>query len=466
MEVTGPPLELRFTGGWVRDKLLGVQSHDIDVALSTMTGWQFGLQLQQFVEKNGSQYEDWAASVGVKAELGGLHQIAANPEKSKHLETITTRMFGFDIDFVNLRKESYSEESRNPQMEFGTPEEDALRRDATINAMFYNLHSMKIEDFTNKGMEDMDKEVIRTPLAPFQTFKDDPLRVLRLIRFASRLGYTVEPNTELAMKEKSIHDALRAKISRERVGVEVGKMVWGPDPHRALMLISDLDLYASVFANPKDDYVPDLTACPRVYDGLQIILSKCADLNEILHTSDDIALCWYLAAYVPWADKKMSDVVGAAREGIKATNHVSKVLGDAVKNRKQVLELVDEVGRGDGNMRRSLVGMTLRGLGSSWRWQVLYSMLCDFASEEDSGKAVIEKYSSFLAYLKSQNLLGAAEMVPVINGNKIRRVLDAGSGPWLRRALEMVMEWQLDNPEGKREDAAGMISQRRGELGL
>ena len=84
-------------------------------------------------------------------------------------------------------------------MEFGTPEEDALRRDATVNALFYNINTEQIEDFTNQGFDDMAKRIIRTPLEPYQTFKDDPLRVLRLIRFASRLDYTIDSESLKAM---------------------------------------------------------------------------------------------------------------------------------------------------------------------------------------------------------------------------------------------------------------------------
>jgi tRNA nucleotidyltransferase (CCA-adding enzyme) len=240
------PIILRFTGGWVRDKLLGVPSHDIDVAINNMTGLQFGMRLKEYLEIPGN-----AEKYGLDAKkVTGLHKIEANPEKSKHLETVTTRILGLDIDLVNLRKETYTDDSRNPQMEFGTPEEDAMRRDATVNALFYNINTQQIEDFTNQGFDDMAKRVIRTPLEPYQTFKDDPLRVLRLIRFASRLDYTIDPEALKAMSNTDIKDALRRKISRERVGVELEKALRGPDPHDAMRLVYDLGLYFTIFSDP------------------------------------------------------------------------------------------------------------------------------------------------------------------------------------------------------------------------
>lgn len=224
-----PETILRFTGGWVRDKLLGVDSHDIDVGISSMTGYQFGMALKDYLDvpENLEKYKKALPNEELSDAIVSLHKIDANPEKSKHLETVTTKIFGLDIDLVNLRKETYSEDSRNPQMEFGTAEEDALRRDATINALFYNLNESKLEDLTKRGLDDMKKRIIRTPLEPYQTFKDDPLRVLRLIRFATRLGYKIDQETESAMQNEDISVALRLKISKERVLTELDKMLHG-----------------------------------------------------------------------------------------------------------------------------------------------------------------------------------------------------------------------------------------------
>lgn len=219
---SGEKVVLRWAGGWVRDKLLGKPSHDIDVAINCMTGEVFGDKIREFCdilankEKHNLRPED----------IGHLHTIGKNPEKSKNLETATVKLFGLDVDFVNLRTETYTEDSRNPQVEFGTAEEDARRRDATVNALFYNIHTGEVEDFVG-GLPDMEAGIIRTPMDPFQTFMDDPLRVLRLVRFASRLGFTIAPSTRESMGDARVLDALRVKISRERVGIEVEKMLKG-----------------------------------------------------------------------------------------------------------------------------------------------------------------------------------------------------------------------------------------------
>lgn len=215
-------VQLRFAGGWVRDRLLEIPSNDIDVAISAMTGVSFAQHIKEYVAVKGNLEKHNMRS----HDLGSLHTIKKNPEKSKNLETATVKLLGLDVDFVNLRKETYKEDSRTPEMEFGTPQEDAMRRDASINALFYNLHSNEIEDFTG-GLEDLQKGILRTPMDPVMTFKDDPLRVLRIIRFATRLEYKLDKATDEAMKREDIRTALKLKISRERVGIELEKMLRG-----------------------------------------------------------------------------------------------------------------------------------------------------------------------------------------------------------------------------------------------
>ena len=128
---------IRIAGGWVRDKLLGMDSEDLDIALDTIKGEAFALHLQEFAQCQGLEFSHVAT-------------ISVNPEKSKHLETATAHILGKSIDFVHLRTETYNEDSRNPLVGFGTPLEDALRRDITINTLFYNIQTEEVEDFTQK----------------------------------------------------------------------------------------------------------------------------------------------------------------------------------------------------------------------------------------------------------------------------------------------------------------------------
>jgi tRNA nucleotidyltransferase (CCA-adding enzyme) len=132
------------------------------------------------------------------------------------LETATARFMGLELDFVNLRSEEYTESSRIPDsMKFGTPKEDAERRDLTINSLFYNLHTEVVEDCTGMGIEDIRNGIIRTPLDPMKTFIDDPLRVLRAVRFAARLDFKITLEVKNAMMDE------RVKVGSAKVTLTV-----------------------------------------------------------------------------------------------------------------------------------------------------------------------------------------------------------------------------------------------------
>lgn len=158
---------LRCAGGWVRDKLLGKDSVDIDIALDNLLGTQFAEHLSAYLESKGQK-------------AGRIAVVQANPEKSKHLETAKVKINELEVDLVNLRSETYVSDAahRIPEMAFGTPEQDALRRDFTFNSMFYNINTGSVEDFTGKGKRDLADGIVRTPMQPQETFMDGTLSTI------------------------------------------------------------------------------------------------------------------------------------------------------------------------------------------------------------------------------------------------------------------------------------------------
>ena len=127
----------------------------------------------------------------------------------------------FELDFVHLRAEEYAADSRVPTARFGDIHEDALRRDLTINALYYNLHTGQCEDITGMGIQDIKQRRIRTPLPPLQTLCDDPLRAFRVIRFATRFAFRMDPDLVAAFDDIQMQDNLRIKVSKERIRVEL-----------------------------------------------------------------------------------------------------------------------------------------------------------------------------------------------------------------------------------------------------
>ena len=245
-----PPqeLEIRVAGGWVRDKILGLQTHDVDIAVDKMMGVSFATLIQKYLL---SLPENHPARCKTKYPKMGV--IAANPAQSKHLETATMKVHNIDIDVCHLRAEEiYQEHSRIPTAIVGTPFQDAQRRDFTLNALFFNLKTMQVEDWTRRGMHDLRKRRLVTPLDPKTTFEDDPLRVLRAIRFAVRYQLELDEGLKEACMTPKIHKALQVKVSRERVGKELEGMLSGKgaNPQLALSTIARLKLAGGVFMFP------------------------------------------------------------------------------------------------------------------------------------------------------------------------------------------------------------------------
>ena len=183
-----------------------------------------------------------------------------NPEiKISVFKTYGTAMFryeGIDLEFVGARKESYSEESRNPEVEQGTLEDDQKRRDFTINALAISLNKDDFGELVDpfNGVEDIRNRVLRTPLKPEKTYSDDPLRMMRAIRFASTLKFSIEKSSFLAIKK----EAERIKIvTIERVMVEFNKIMLSEKPSIGLKLLKDTGLLGLI--------IPELT----VLEGIE-----------------------------------------------------------------------------------------------------------------------------------------------------------------------------------------------------
>jgi len=247
-------------GGYIRDLILGVGKKDIDI----------------LVVGDGTAYaEELGRRLGVEDVL-----VYGN------FGTANFHYGDFDIEFVAARKESYTPESRNPLVEPSTFEDDISRRDFTVNALAASINSGNFGELLDlyNGLDDINAGVIRTPLEPDTTFDDDPLRIMRAIRFVSRFGFTIEEETLNAIIRKAPRLSI---ISRERITDEFLKVLASDRPGMGLRLMYETGVMKEIFPE-----VHNLGGVEQVneYHHKDVFYHTCEVVDNISRFTNDVWL--------------------------------------------------------------------------------------------------------------------------------------------------------------------------------
>ena len=243
-----------IVGGAVRDLMMKREIKDIDVVVNIQGG---GLKLARHLDNLGML----------------LHAPVEYPQYS--VSMFVLKAFpDVEIEAVQTRKEQYLDStSRNPETAFGTIEEDAIRRDLTINALYLNVSTNEIVDLTG-GMEDINNHVIRvTNRDPDIVFDDDPLRILRVVRFASRFGWEIEKETWDSMFRNSFRLEI---ISTERINDEFSKMMTGENPRKALEMLKELELIQYIIP----ELIPLYNCRQNEFHGYDMVWEHTLDVVE------------------------------------------------------------------------------------------------------------------------------------------------------------------------------------------
>mmetsp|Transcript_22652 Transcript_22652/g.31600 ORF Transcript_22652/g.31600 Transcript_22652/m.31600 type:complete len:618 (-) Transcript_22652:148-2001(-) len=481
---SGSKTVLRAAGGWVRDKLLGLESDDIDLALDDELGRNFATKVHEYLVQEGESVSE----VGV---------IQMNPDQSKHLETARLKVRGVWLDLVNLRAEAYAEDSRIPTTtEFGTPTQDAYRRDLTINSMFYNLNTGSIEDWTGMGLSDLRNKVIRTPLPPMDTFLDDPLRVLRAVRFSARFNFMLHPDLMEAAALENVRLALRDKVSKERVGTELDGMLKSRDPVAAMRNLLRMGIFEIVFQVPQGSTLPP----GRHYAGPCVAAMKASheliqELGPQFFTKQEVRMCLLASLLLPLQDcaltvkkkkvmvpgviikeefkfnSKDADTVVALHSAARELVHVAAELGlEGVHPRPGVepAQTRSEEAGGGGYPAHLCIatGLLIRKLKEAWRVVLplvaiqdipcVLNLLDDecnvnFDLEPKENTFEASRRASLTHQLvhmvEAMGLERAWEIKPLIDGNTMMKLMGlTKGGPKLGEYMDAQLRWQLQNP--------------------
>lgn len=462
----------RVAGGWVRDKLLHKNSSDIDIALDNMKGSEIAKMI------NDELFP------GIKKH--GV--IKVNTEKGKNLETATIKICGVWIDFVNLRNDI-------PE-QFGTPEEDALRRDTTINSLFYNINNNTIEDFTKKGIDDLMNGIIRTPIEPYLTYKDDALRILRAVRFACRYSFVISDEIYQCLNDynEEVRGLLRDNITNNRIQKELYQIFEDNNPQSGIYFLYKMNIFDLCFRLPlnckelfnRSDLIhKEITYSTNmilighyIYNTIKDSLGNISDnlFNQV--NKKDLFLSLLSINYAKYKSKhngvNMPLSQAIIKHGLDGPNcdvmHSSRLtscvddysflINSQISNRVKVGKFMLKI-------KYENIGiLIICALASDYLKTINYDNsfeVIGFANEEQLSKVII-KHNNFIQYIYKENLLHIDEMKTLLDGNEIMTELKIKPGKHLGVLLDQLLEKQIETPDLTRGLAVEFLQKKREEF--
>jgi tRNA nucleotidyltransferase (CCA-adding enzyme) len=406
----------RIVGGWVRDKLLGLESDDIDFSIEGIDGLSFAKQMEKIAPK--SDFPELT--------------ILANPQQSAHIGSAKVYLIPeFYIDICGLRWDEYSE-SRIPIISVGTPLQDAKRRDVTVNAIFLNINTQKVEDFCD-GIQDLENRTLRTCLPCKQSFIDDPLRILRVFRFGAKYNFSLDKEI-IPCANNAIED-YKQKITAERANQEIDKSLKGPNSALFIRWIVESGLFKVIF-DPSGTWNLDES---EVIRRITLAMKDCEEERVVIALA---SIFQPLISHPKVKDtvKKNNMVTAiefAVQREMKFTVEVSSHVVKLSDGAERVKKLAEK-----NELTRLSAGRFVLETGP--KWPLVRHLLFDQREVDFFVKDLKE-------FIIEQKLSDAYNIKPLMRGNQLANALGVKPGPGMAGLIKNLIEWQIENPEGTAE---------------
>ena len=442
-----------LAGGAVRDELMGKQIKDIDIVVSLPYG---GIKFAEWITRKTGVYHNGANPV-IFPKFGTAKFNFRNKE------------FGdVDIEVVMTRGEKYEKGSRKPEVVYADLKDDAFRRDLTVNSLFKDVVTGEILDLTGRGRSDIEKGVVRTPLDPDQTFQDDPLRMLRAIRFAVKYNWKMPKSLAEALKKNS--ESLQT-ISKERIRDELNKILVTNSPDKGLELLSYSGLNRYI--------LPELDACRGVTQNeyhkddvfdhiLEVVKNTPPDLlarlGALFHdigkpatrsVGDDGRVHFYEHEDVG------AEMAKNIMERLRYTNEETSTVSRIVAYHMQLKQAGENGEKASDKQLRKFMARLGDDLPTA-----LKVMQADNMSHSDDATMPnqIKGIAARLVDLKQKE--GDTPVKLPINGNDIMKTLNIKPGPAIKDLLAKVQDAVYENPNLSREEALAVIQRAHKRSGL
>jgi tRNA nucleotidyltransferase (CCA-adding enzyme) len=415
-------------GGWVRDKLMGRQSHDIDVVVQGMRATDFLALVNAHLVASGEQ-----------AKL--FTTVEADPARGKHLAAHMITIYDVSVDVLDLRGLDLLQ--------------DAQERDLTINAMFYNINQGLIEDVTGMGLQDLRNQLLRTPANPVITLDYDPLRALRIARFAAQFSYSLAPALSDALRSPQLRRDLALKTARDRVGVELRKALGCMGPHCCpplfFQVVVDAGLFEVVFSGEDrpqhEEFARSaLTRCQAVFavmqDGAALIPDDHAQAAMFLAAS-----LWHLWGQFEDTGKRRTPLIQVV---VVSALRLSKQLGTDASKIAQAAATLMSMARLAPPYPRLELGRCLRECGPQWTCAWVLAVAVE-------GAPLRMQLNALWAAVHNLALPGCWLLKPILDGNAIKTLLGIAPGPIFASLTEALIDEQLRRPAMREEEARSWL---------
>ena len=455
------PTICRVAGGWVRDKLLGKESDDIDIALNDMKGSTLANLINEELYPG-------------KNKVGIIQQ---NVEKGKNLETATIKVCQTWIDLVNLRCEDKNK--------IGTPLTDAERRDLSINSLFYNINEGKVEDFTNKGIHDLENGIIETPIDAEITFRDDPLRILRMLRFAIkykfRIGFNINNYIEKNKEEivKNFYD----NISKERIEKELYKVFIMNNSSFAIAYLYSFNILDIILLtknyDQENNYDNIFLKIANLYILGEYLLEK-TKIFEIEMNPENFNKIDYSLLLLTLYFRNIKNNNDNSLMNQQILKFTYKTSTDYLKSNYLMCAYFDELYNliNQENYNRLFIGKVLRKITYKNILPSLYASIAyeyiektqlnNIMNDIDNNllQNIIEKNKRFLSYIINEDMMHIDKMKPLFNGKEILEKLNMKAGKELGILIEYLIDEQIKEPKLNKDDAIVLLKKKKDEIGL
>lgn len=427
--------QVYYVGGCIRDLILGKPVKDIDIVVERENG---GLMLANWLTVKDQSWVMGKNPVVFETYGTAKVQLKSIPEFD-----------GLELECVQTRKEQYHKDSRNPDTAYGTIEQDAQRRDLTINSLYYNISTGELKDFNGTSIYDLANQIIRTPCDPDITFSDDPLRILRVIRFSTRLGWDINKDTWLGM----VKNAYRIDIvSQERITDEISKILTCDNPSNGIKKL----LYCGILHR----VLPDIYDMQFTYESKNPVVTTFDHTMEVLDEIVDSRLAHRLAALFHDVGRAMAesdntvspnqfsaDIATADLRKMKYSNEIVNTVACAIKHHEWFSTYTDGFLPPDKKIRK-----LMNSCGSNPH----LTATLDLMNANNHHKTYNKKKRQVLDVMKRieelDELDKMADVKLPVDGKDIMKELGIKGGPSIGIILNELKEDYFENPEITRDE--------------